>query len=77
VVQGTAAAASGWVVRYCRCLWRNISACYGEIEAGQLLGYHFAEASQVWLFESCAGFCVLGFEQLLPTPLGQHGRLLW
>jgi hypothetical protein len=48
-VQQTAAAASGWVVRYCRCLWRNISASYEEIEAGQLLGYHFAEASQVWL----------------------------
>ncbi|WIA13990.1 hypothetical protein OEZ85_002553 [Tetradesmus obliquus] len=47
VVQETAAAAAGWVVRYCQCLWRHISSVYGEIEAGQLLGYHFAEASQV------------------------------
>ncbi|KAF6263849.1 hypothetical protein COO60DRAFT_305903 [Scenedesmus sp. NREL 46B-D3] len=54
--QGTAAAASSWVVRYCRCLWDNISTCYGEIEAGQLLGYHFAEASQVLLqVASCPG----------------------
>jgi hypothetical protein len=59
------------------CGGRNIRACYEDLEAGQLLGYHFAEASQVWRFESCAGFYVLGFEQLLPLPLGQHGRLLW
>jgi hypothetical protein len=62
VVQGTAAAASGWVVRYCGCLWRSMSACCGDIEAGQLLGYHFAEASQVWLFELRAWFYVLGIE---------------
>jgi hypothetical protein len=52
------------VVRYCRCLWRNISSCYGEVEAGQLLGYHFAEGSQArvtllfrLLFCSCLYRC--------------------
>lgn len=35
------------IVRYCRQLWAAVSGAYGEVEAGQVLGYHFSEACQV------------------------------
>jgi hypothetical protein len=37
------------IVRYCRQLWVSVSGVYGEVEAGQVLGYHFSEACQVRL----------------------------
>jgi hypothetical protein len=39
------------IVRYCRQLWAAVSGAYGELEAGQVLGYHFSEACQVRLFQ--------------------------
>jgi hypothetical protein len=36
-----------WIVRYCKQLWAAIGGKYGEVEAGQVLGYHFSEACQV------------------------------
>jgi len=35
------------VLRYCYQLWQQVSHCYGQVEAGQVLGYHFSEAAQV------------------------------
>lgn len=36
-----------WIVRYCKQLWTSVSGKYGEVEAGQVLGYHLSEACQV------------------------------
>ena len=36
-----------WQVRYCRQLWCAVSGQLGGVEAGQVLGHHFSEASQV------------------------------
>lgn len=36
-----------WIVRYCKQLWASVNGKYGEVEAGQVLGYHLSEACQV------------------------------
>lgn len=36
-----------WIVRYCKQLWASVNGKYGEVEAGQVLGFHLSEACQV------------------------------
>jgi hypothetical protein len=51
-----------WIVRYCKQLWVFVSGKYGEMEAGQVLGYHLSEACQV---------CVCCIQQLTAGCDGQ------